>query len=53
VTVTNWLASAVADAARAGIPQLKASLETLARATEALRAASWNDDASGKPTSNR
>jgi hypothetical protein len=53
VTVANWLAAAIRDATRAGLPQLKASLEALARATDALRAGSWNDDAAGKPPSNR
>jgi hypothetical protein len=45
MTVTSWLQSALADADRRGLPELKAVLETLARATQALRAADFNDDA--------
>ena len=37
--------AAVADADRRGLPDLKPLLETLARATEALRAADFNDRA--------
>jgi hypothetical protein len=37
MTVESWLASAVADAERRGLPALKPLLETLARSTEALR----------------
>ncbi len=40
-----WLDAAVADAARRGLPELKPHLESLAAATDALRAADWNDDA--------
>ena len=39
MTVESWLASAVADAERRGLPALKPLLETLARSTEALRRA--------------
>jgi hypothetical protein len=46
VTIDAWLQAAVADAERRGIPELKAILETLARATRALRAADFNDRAS-------
>jgi hypothetical protein len=35
--VSRWLASACADADARGLPELKALLEGLARATEALR----------------
>jgi hypothetical protein len=45
MTVASWLESARADADRRGLPELKALLETLARATEALRAADFNDHA--------
>jgi hypothetical protein len=46
MTIDAWLAAATADADRRGLPQLKALLETLARATRALRAADFSDDAS-------
>jgi len=48
MTVAEWLAMATADAARRGLPDLVPALEGLARATEALRAADWNDDADGE-----
>jgi hypothetical protein len=37
--VEAWLAAAIADAERRGLPELKPLLETLARSTTALRAA--------------
>lgn len=40
-----WLRAALADADRRGLPDLKPLLEALARATEALRAADFNDRA--------
>ncbi len=46
MTVDAWLQAAIADAERRGLPELKALLENLARATRALRAADFNDDAS-------
>ncbi len=46
MTIDGWLKAALADAERRGLPELKALLETLARATRALRAADFNDDAS-------
>ena len=36
MTVAAWLQSAIADAERRGLPELKPILEALARATEAL-----------------
>jgi hypothetical protein len=42
MTVESWLAAAIADAERRGLPDLKPLLETLARSTAALRKA---DDA--------
>jgi hypothetical protein len=39
MTVESWLSSAIADAERRGLPDLKPLLETLARSTEALRRA--------------
>jgi hypothetical protein len=46
MTIDQWLEAAVADAERRGLPELKPILETLARATRALRGADFNDDAS-------
>ena len=45
MTIESWLQAAVADAAKRGLPELKPILETLAKATTALRAADFNDDA--------
>jgi hypothetical protein len=39
MTVENWLAAAIADAERRGLPELKPLLETLAKSTAALRRA--------------
>jgi hypothetical protein len=49
MTIESWLKAAVADAERRGLPELKPILEALARSTQALRAADFNDDASGTP----
>ncbi|MGE5243255.1 MAG: hypothetical protein ACM3SQ_03400 [Betaproteobacteria bacterium] len=46
MTVDAWIQAAQADAERRGLPELKALLEAMARATRALRAADFNDDAS-------
>jgi hypothetical protein len=35
--IDDWLAAAIADAERRGLPELKPLLETLARSTSALR----------------
>jgi len=48
MTIKGWLDWAVQDAERRALPALKPLLETLARSTAALRAADWNDDASGE-----
>jgi hypothetical protein len=48
VTIKTWLDNAVQDAERRGLPALRPLLETLARATSALRTADWNVDASGQ-----
>jgi hypothetical protein len=45
MTIQAWLQAAIADAERRGLLELKAVLETLARATTALRAADFNDRA--------
>lgn len=46
MTLDDWIEAAIADAERRGLPELKPLLEALARATRALRAADFNDDAS-------
>lgn len=46
MTIDAWLQAAQADADRRGLPELKPLLETLSRATAALRAADFNDSAS-------
>ena len=48
MTIKTWLDSALQDAERRGLTALKPMLETLARATSALRTADWNDDATGE-----
>ena len=45
MTIDAWLQSAIADAEQRGLPELKPMLETLARATRALRSADFNGDA--------
>ncbi len=47
MTIDAWLQAATADAERRGLAELKPVLETLARAIGTLRAADFNDDASG------
>ena len=47
-----WLQAAVADADRRSLPELKPLLETLGKATAALRAADFNDNAAA-PASER
>ena len=46
MTIDAWLDAAIADAERRGLPELTPMLETLARATRALRSADFNGDAS-------
>jgi len=46
MTVENWLQSAVADAERRGLPELKPLLEALAKTVAAVRAADFNVNAS-------
>jgi hypothetical protein len=41
VTVGAWLKAAIEDAERRGLPELKPLLESLARATAALRGADF------------
>lgn len=45
MSIDAWLQAAIADAERRGLPELKPMLETLARATRALRSADFGDDA--------
>lgn len=45
MTVAEWLEQAKADAQKRGLPDLVPALEGLAKATEQLRAADWNDSA--------
>jgi hypothetical protein len=47
MTIKSWLDAAMQDAERRGLAALKPLLETLARATAALRTADWNEDATG------
>ena len=47
MTIEDWLNWALADADRRSLPELKPLLETLARATRALRRADFNDRADG------
>lgn len=44
----DWLRAALADAERRGLAELQPMLDTLARATRALRRADWNDDPTGR-----
>jgi hypothetical protein len=46
-SVDRWLESALGEADRRGLPELKPLLEALAQATRALRSADFNDDARG------
>jgi hypothetical protein len=47
MTIEQWLEDGKQDAYRRKMPELADLLEALARATAALRAAEWNDDAAG------
>jgi hypothetical protein len=47
MTIKIWLDTAIQDAERRGLTALRPLLETLARATSALRTADWNSDATG------
>ena len=52
MTVAEWLALAKADAEKRGLPDLVPALEGLAKATEQLRAADWNDPSIPSASSN-
>ena len=45
MTIEAWLHAAIADAEARNLPELKPLLDSLARATTALRAADFNDSA--------
>jgi hypothetical protein len=45
MSIESWLAAAVADAERRGLPELKAVLESIAQATRALRAGNFSGTA--------
>ena len=45
MTIEQWLEDGKSDAYRRRLPELADLLEGLSRATAALRAADWNDDA--------
>jgi hypothetical protein len=45
--IDAWLAAAVADAEKRGLPELKPLLESVANSTGALRKADWTDRADG------
>ena len=47
MTIDAWLKAAIADAEKRGLPELTPILEGLAQSTKTLRAADFNDDASG------
>ena len=46
MTIESWLEAAIADARRRNLPDLVPILETLAKATQVLRAADFNQSAS-------
>jgi hypothetical protein len=48
MNTADWLKAACEDADRRGLSELKPLLEGLAKATEALRRARWNLEASGR-----
>lgn len=46
-SIDAWLRAVLADAERRGLPDLKPLLESLAKATKALRDAGFSGDAEG------
>lgn len=48
MTVKAWLEEAHREAERKALPDLKPIFDGLAQAMTALRAADWNEDASGQ-----
>lgn len=53
MTVAEWLAYARADAEKRGLKDLIPALEALAKATEQLRRADWNEDPSTRSPASR
>lgn len=49
MNVESWLAAAIADAERRGLPELKPLLQTMARSTAALRQADEAHRAAAAP----
>jgi hypothetical protein len=49
MTVKAWLEEAHRQAERRELPDLKPLFDALAEAIATLRAADWNEDASGRP----
>lgn len=47
MTIDDWLKTAIADAERRGLPELKPLLEGLAQATRVLREADFGGHADG------
>jgi len=47
MNLNDWLEAARTDARRRGLAELQPMLDSLVRATEALRQADWNDDPRG------
>jgi hypothetical protein len=52
MTIETWLEFALADADRRNLPELKPLLESLARATQAIRSADFNDRADDDQAAN-
>jgi hypothetical protein len=50
MTIEQWLEDGKSDAYRRKLPALADLLDNLSRATAALRAADWNDDAERDPS---
>jgi hypothetical protein len=48
MSIEDWLASAVADAERRGLPELRPLLEAFARMLHTLRNAGFDDRADGR-----
>jgi hypothetical protein len=46
--IAAWLAAAVEDARRRGVPQLEPLLRSLARSTAALRATAWQESVAAR-----
>jgi hypothetical protein len=44
MTIETWLTTAIADAERRGLPELKPLLESLAQALRVLREADFNEE---------